>query len=180
MRTLEEVRGRCRIDELTKCWLWAGAVDRGQPKIYAPDWTNRDGALTTQTGQRAVWHMLNHHAIPKRWRVYSTCRTPCCLNPAHLKIGSHAEWGRDSAALGDLKGNIRVQIRNRRTGRARSELTPETYTEVLLSNEKGAEIARRLAISESTVSKARTGALVCFQPIGGFLSGLTTSLGKSP
>jgi hypothetical protein len=172
MRTIEEVRGRCRIDDITGCWLWTGATDRGQPKIYAPDWTNRDGALTTQTGQRAVWHMLNQHAIPKRWRVYSTCRTSCCLNPEHLKIGSQTEWGRDSSAWGELKGNIRVQIRNRRTGRARSDLTPETYAEVLASNEKGVEIARRLAISESTVSKARTGAIVCFQPIGGFLSGL--------
>jgi hypothetical protein len=172
MRTLEDVQGRCRIDEFSGCWVWTGAVDRGQPKIYAPDWTNRSGELTTQTGQRAMWHIVNQRAIPRCWRAYSTCRTVCCLNPDHLKVGSHAEWGRDSSRSGELKGDIRVKVRNRRTGRTRSALTPETYAEVLMSSEKGVEIAKRLAISESTVSKARTGAIVCFQPIGGMFSGL--------
>jgi hypothetical protein len=172
MRTIEDVRGACRIDDITGCWVWTGAVDRGQPKIYAPDWTAHNGAMKTQTGQRAVWHMGNQHAIPKRWRVYSTCRTVCCLNPEHLKVGSQKEWGRDSARWGFLKDDVRVRVRNRRTGRSRSELTPETYAEVLASSEKGVVIAKRLGISDSTVSKARTGAIVCFQPIGGMFSGL--------
>lgn len=177
MRTIDQVRGACRIDDITGCWVWTGATDKGQPKIYAPDWTNRDGALTTQTGQRAVWHMLNQHAIPTRWRVYSTCRTARCLNPEHLKVGSQKQWGRDSAAWGALRGDIRVQVRNRRTGQARSDLTPETYAEVLTSKEKGVEIARRLDVSESTVSKARRGTIVCFQPIGGMFSGLLAAGG---
>lgn len=177
MRTIDQVRGACRIDDITGCWLWAGATDRGQPKIYAPDWTNRDGALTTQTGQRAVWHMLNRHAIPSRWRVYSTCRTQCCLNPEHLKVGSQKQWGMDCAASDALKGDIRVQVRNRRSGQGRSDLTPETYAEVMTSKAKGVELAQRLGVSESTVSKARTGAIVCFQPLGGMFSQLLVAGG---
>ena len=172
MRTIEEVKGFCRVDDITGCWVWAGAIDRGVPKIYAPDWSAHNGAMKTQTGQRAVWHITNRRFIPKGWRVYSTCRTACCLNPQHLKAASNAQWGRDRAATGELKGNIKVRTHVRKLGQARSELTHETYIEVMTSTEKGVDIAKRLGITESTVSKARTGVLVCFQPLSGMFTQL--------
>lgn len=172
MRTIDEVKGACRVDDITGCWIWTGAVDRGVPKIHAPDWSGHNGAMKTQTGQRAVWHITKQRYVPKGWRVYSTCRTPCCLNPEHLKCASQTQWGRDSAASGALKGNIKVRTHIRKMSQARSVLTAETYAEIMVSDERPVDLARRLGISAKTVSKAKTGALVCFQPLGGMLSQL--------
>lgn len=175
MKTLDDIRDACRIDDETGCWEWTGAVDRGLPRIYAPDFSRCKGGMRVQVGRRALWHIVNQKALPRGWRVYgdpAVCTSLTCMNPEHLKAGSIASWGRDRAKAGHLKGNIKLHAHLRKQGRRRSVLTPETYAEILTSTESGAALARRLNISNDTVSKARRGKIKCFQAIGGLFSGL--------
>src|SRR5574337_2055907 len=59
----------------------------------------------------------------------------------------------------------------RSTGRARSKLTPDLIAEIQSSPETGEQLAQRLQLSASTVSKARRGEARSFQGAGIF-SGL--------
>lgn len=64
------------------------------------------------------------------------------------------------------------RIAGRLTGQKRSALTLQQVEEIRNSPLTVTQLARELKVSKQTVSKARTGRMVCFEPIGGFGSGL--------
>ena len=171
MRTLEDVRDRCFIDDEGH-WHWRGAMSAGVPRVYAPDHTNQDGEMSSQAGRRAVYHIIEGKAIPPSMRVYGTCEHDDCLNPECARMGPMSDLGKLIRKKGWLKGNARTILNARKVGRARSLLTPELITEIMESEETGLAIAARLSLSNSTVSKVRTGQARAFQPVGGMFSGL--------
>lgn len=172
MKTVEEIQGGCRINEITDCWVWAGAVDRGAPKVRAPDYTRHEGRMVMQNGRRAVWHMLNEKPVPPGMRIYGTCDCAICVNPEHIKCGTAKEWGKHCAASNRLKGDIKRVAKSRETGRARSVVNAEVIREIQQSPETGRQLAARLGISVQTVSKSRRGLLTSFQSIGNPFVGL--------
>ncbi len=171
MKSIDEVKGNCRIDD-DGCWIWAGGCGAHEiPRIYAP---NAAGEMTVQNGRRAVWQMLNPgQSLPNGVQVFGTCGKARCVNPACATEGSIADRGKLIAANGWLKGRIETRLAARATGRARSVLTAEMRRAIDASNEPSLHLARRLGISVQTVSKYRRGQLVCFQPVGGMFTQLT-------
>ncbi len=170
---LEDIKDRCTLDEDTGCWHWKGALSNGKwPRIRAPNHCKPGSPMQAQTGRRAVWHIKTGVAIPQDHRVYGTCTDPQCLNPEHMRCGPPRDWGKHAAKTGVYKNNVKRQIASRRTGRSRALLTPALIFEIQNSTETGREISRRTGLSAQTVSKARNGKSVCFEPIGGFASGL--------
>lgn len=169
---MDDIKGRCRIDELTGCWLWVGAKSEGWPRIWAPDYTNHGGELSTQTGRRAVWHIKTGQPIPNGWRVFGTCDSAVCLNPAHMVCEPTGAHGQKVAASGRLKGRITRITANRAAGRKRSSLTPELIQIIRESSETGVELQKRLGISRTTVSRVRTRKTLAFDPVGGVFTGL--------
>lgn len=171
MKTLDEIRGRCRITE-DGHWLWAGSLrPDGRANIYAPDCTN--GGMSTQPGPRAVWHCKTGKAIPKGWRAFGTCDERACCNPEHVACASEKTLGRWVAKKGILKGQTKRILANRAIGRARSKLTPELIAEIQASSETGVALADRLGLGTTLVSKARRGKAIAFAGAGaGMFSGL--------
>lgn len=170
--TLDDIKDRCHIDD-DGHWIWKGAVSEGKwPRIWAPDHTKEGSPMESQTGRRAVWHVCTGKAIPTGWRMIGTCEVDSCLNPKHMKCGTTADWGAQVRKSGIHTGSVRHQTASRQTGRKRSVLTPETFQEILSSNETGLALASRLGISAQTVSKARKGQIKCFEATGGLFTGL--------
>lgn len=201
MKTLDEVYGRCRIDDITGCWKWTGAVSGGFPRVYGPDWAlTRErfeaaldaafgspredakikaaivqamgGAMLSQPGRRAVWQMATGKPIPNGWRVYGTCPVDECLNPDHQACGTGADQGRYVAKIGLFKNQPNRILANRRTALKRTTVKKEVFDEILLSEEKGTEISARTGLSRTIVSKIRTGAAMAHRSAGGLFSGL--------
>lgn len=172
---LDDIKGRCHIDEGGH-WIWKGALSEGKyPHVWAPDHSRPGSPMKRQAGRRAVWHLKTGKPIPAGWRVYGTCEEGRCLNPDHSKCGPTAEWGAHMASSGRYAGSIRRQIAGRKTGRKATTLTPETYMEAITSNEMAKTLAARLGVLPQTISKARNGRLVCFEPAGGMFSGLVAA-----
>lgn len=169
---MDDIKGRCRIDELTGCWLWVGAKSEGWPRIWAPDHTNHGGELRTQTGRRAAWHVKTGKPIPAGWRVFGTCQARNCVNPAHMVCEPVSVQGQKVAASGKLKGNIARITANRKTGRTRAGLDAETRNAVRESEESGLVLAGRLGCSPQTISRIRNRRDMAFQPVGGMFTGL--------
>lgn len=116
-KTLQE-----RFDEnytpepMSGCWLWLGPV-------------GMDGRARIKLGQRPVTaarvvYQLWHGAIPDGLFVLHSCDNILCVNPDHLRVGTHMDNMRDTV------------IRKRRLGRK--------HTPVKLNSMKADEI-RRLA-----------------------------------
>lgn len=85
VRTIDDLMARCRIDDLTGCWLWAGAKDgNGRPSLWLPVLSRRVSlgvaicVLRTgkAPGKGVVWHC--------------TCTTTNCANPRHRTAGNRS------------------------------------------------------------------------------------------
>lgn len=170
MRTIDEVMGRCRIDD-DGCWIWTGAMSKGLPKVYAPD-LGEAGAMRSQLGRRAVWQMVNEKPVPEGFRVYGRCLKPACLNPECISCGFASQWGAHLSRSIKSRSTVGRQLNSRKIGRSRSVLTPELIAEIQASSETGRAMARRMGVSEQTVSKAKLGKLACFQPLSSPFAGL--------
>lgn len=163
--TLEDIKGRCHIDEITECWVWRGATSDkigGSaliPRVYGPNFT-RDptgNTKTVQTGNRAVWHALTGKPIPAGYRVFKRviCTNSLCLNPDHLRCGTAKQWGQSMATKGTWKGQAARISANRAIGRSLSVITDEIAAEIRNSDETGLAISKRIGISESVISRTR-------------------------
>lgn len=170
MKTLEEVKGRCFIDEEGH-WIWRGAKHcKTGPRIYAP--VLPDGQMESQPGRRAVWQMAKGLPINKGWRVYGRCDEPMCVNPEHIACGPSDSVGRHIAKTGKFKGQPKRIAANRAIGRKRASYTPEQLAEVRASDESGSALVARLGLGRGVISRLKLGTAVAFEPVGGLFSGL--------
>lgn len=112
VRTLEDIRSRCVIDDETGCWLWRGAMSmkrhgQGQPRVWLP---GVDGGVI-ETAARAAWllsgrRIANGHVV---WR--SLCTDSKCINPEHGKSGTRTQMHAAFVADGRMRGDpIRAAI----------------------------------------------------------------------
>jgi len=171
MKTLKELKDRCIIDSETGCWIWKGAVSKGNaatcglegyPTIYGPNY-NKDPSGKTmgvQPGRRVAFQIKHKRAIAEGMRI--TKRPECshlCVNPDHMAEQDVKAHGEEIAKSGKWKG-VPARIIANRTNPAgiRSRgLTPEQVAEVLASTEKHTVIARRLGVSVHPVFNVRSG-----------------------
>jgi hypothetical protein len=87
-RTVEDVLRNTRKDG--DCMLWLGGVNKDG---YGA--CNARGIFRSQLVHREVFRLINGYAPEV---VMHTCDTPLCVNPTHLKAGTHVENMRDMDA----------------------------------------------------------------------------------
>jgi hypothetical protein len=79
IRTLEDVRARCRVDEDSDCWIWlAGLNNRRFPSVYVPEFPSP--SHRTSIGA-ALWFVQTGERLQGRY--FATCGRVDCCNPAH-------------------------------------------------------------------------------------------------
>ena len=186
MKTLEEIKDACRIEEAdsgSPHWIWGGGLTGKFPRIWAPDYTKtqqavKDGKISraaeplmvSQHGRRAAYHLTAGKALPSGWRVYATCGEYGCV--IHFGAGPAKEAGRNISAMGRYAGSIARQLASRAVGRQRAKLSAGDVLEIQQSDETGEALTRRFGVGRSTISRARRHGLPAHQPIGGMFSGL--------
>ena len=113
------------------CWLWEGSLS-----------TTGYGRMTI--GQKQIQahrfsYQIHKGKIPHKMEVLHRCDNPPCVNPEHLRVGTHQDNMRDMY----FKGR-------------KGLLTPEQAAEIRESGRKIAAIARDYGVSVSTIKKVRT------------------------
>lgn len=113
-----------RINEATGCWEWQGSKRRGYGRMIVGSRT--DGTRKSMSAHR-VSYELENGKIPDGMDVCHKCDNPCCVNPAHLFIGTRQDniddrerKGRNNPPKGEsnpkakLTGAMVAEIREKR------------------------------------------------------------------
>ncbi len=81
-----------KVNKTDDCWFWTGMKS---PKGYGKFWTGKKFERAHRFS-----YTLNVGTIPLGMLVLHHCDNPCCVNPIHLFVGTHADNTRDKMAKG--------------------------------------------------------------------------------
>lgn len=104
IRDLAALKGRCRIDDDTGCWVWSGAMRSGRhPSIWG--WDYASGAMRNMTAPKLALTLRDDKALPVGTRAYRLCCNNHCCNPGHMRKGTPADIGAHRRAMGLERGH---------------------------------------------------------------------------
>lgn len=90
---LGKLLNKIKINNNTGCWEWQGGKNNlGYGMI-------RDGKQM-RTAHRVSYEEHNNTKIPANLVVMHSCDTPCCINPAHLSLGTRSDNTQDMIQKG--------------------------------------------------------------------------------
>lgn len=81
------------------CWIWTGTII-GKTAKYGAFNIGRGNVST----HRFSWELHNAVEIPDGMCVLHRCDIPCCVNPEHLFLGTHADNMHDMKRKGRARG----------------------------------------------------------------------------
>lgn len=126
----------------SECWEWTGTKNRDGYGQFGR------GVFLPKLAHRAAW-VLTYGPIPEGMCVLHRCDNPGCVNPSHLWLGTHA----DNVADRHKKCRTRVL---RGEEQWMSKLTEDRVREIIASDNRGVDLARRFGVSQATISMIRT------------------------
>lgn len=125
------------------CWLWSGAWNAtGYGKVA-------DGRRSNVLAHRRAYEACIG-PIPKGLHVLHRCDTPCCVNPAHLRLGTHEDNMADMRAKGRAVGHAGAS-------NPRAKLTEDQVREIRASSLPPAELSRHYGVTLTMIRYIRTG-----------------------
>lgn len=143
--TLQERLDHHTIPEpMTGCWLcWSRLGPRKN------NYSHLSYKGKTIASHRASYE-LHKGRIPQGLSVLHRCHTPACVNPDHLRVGTHRENMEDMIARG------RRETRARGTAIGIAKLTDESAMNVYLATGSVSSISRRFGITRTAVRSVKS------------------------
>jgi hypothetical protein len=158
IRTVEDIRQRCRIDQITDCWIWSLA-HRDNGGAYMSVIHPVTGHASSMHGRRAALLLLTGSDLPAGMYCYAgpDCRHFDCCNPAHATYGTRVEYGAWQRDSGQLKGKVARVKSARITAMAQRKLTPEQVQVIRGSRVSDAKLAAVYGVCRKTINNVRNG-----------------------
>jgi hypothetical protein len=147
IRTIDDIKDRCKVDDITGCWIWAGAMKNTAPRVWLPG----IGAASMPMALQVVLHGTKPTA--KRMLI-PTCGRVDCANPAHRKWGSKAQMFRGLMAEMAPEHRARMTLGKRSASKV---CTPQIAADVCASTEPAQQIADRLGVHVTHVYRIKRG-----------------------
>jgi DNA-binding XRE family transcriptional regulator len=134
-------RFRAKVDKRGECWLWMATKN---PTGYG---------YISDKGKMRIAHRVSYEMaygeLPDNMDVLHTCDTPSCVNPAHLRLGTHQD------NMDDMKAKHRYPKRQGESA-SNSRLTWAAVAEIRRRYNQGditqAALAQEYGVHYSTIS----------------------------
>jgi hypothetical protein len=124
------------------CWIWLATVNhRGYGMMSVGD--------RTAPVHRLSWQ-AHRGPIPHGLYVLHRCDVRCCVNPAHLFLGTHQD------NMDDMKAKGRSSFGERN---ALAKLTADSVREIRASGASSRIMAEQLGVSRSLIKQVRKGTI---------------------
>ena len=136
-----------RVEATAGCWVWTGHV---QDTGYGRLGVRGLGFPEAYDMAHRVAYRLFRGEIPEGMSVLHRCDNRRCVKPSHLFLGTKGDNNADRAAKG--RNADRRGVRN-----TNSKMNDSMVREIRASPERGADIARRLGVSQASVCMVRGG-----------------------
>jgi len=94
----ERFWSRVDIRSHGECWEWQGQTAGNGYGFFRLNGKKRPA-------HRVSWMLTNRQQIPTGMHILHSCDHPPCVNPSHLRLGTHAENMREKAAKGRASGS---------------------------------------------------------------------------
>lgn len=150
----QQERFWAKVDKAGSCWLWtAGKNQHG----YGTYKVRSKRAVSVWPAHRLAYVLAKPGDISGRV-VLHLCDNPLCCNPAHLKLGDHAD---------NAKDRMRKQRSARGESNGRSKLTIEEVQRIkrlLGSGGKQADIAALVGVHRTCIKAIADGRTWVFVP----------------
>lgn len=136
-----------QVDPASGCYVWASVSSQRSARPYL-----KSRRLGIQALAYRVIYEVMVGPIPDGAHLLHSCDNPACVNPAHLRVGTHADNMRDMAE------------RNRcmhGESHYRARLTSDNVAQIkrrLRLGESVSTLAVAYSVDQSTVSKIKIGA----------------------
>lgn len=130
-------------DEPSGCRIWDGQLNKkgGYGRI---------GYMGKGWRAHRLAYLLLQGPIPDGMELLHSCDNPRCINPAHLRPGTHAE----NIAEAYQKGRKTFP---QGPGHPRFSFSREQAMEIINSTESAGSISRRIGVSVSSICRLRKG-----------------------
>jgi hypothetical protein len=129
----------------SECWRWLGARDH---EGYGYFW---DGAANRRAHRYSYALKAFDSAVDGH--VLHSCDNPSCVNPSHLRLGTHSENIRERNA----KGRHNLPSGERHWYKALSQDSADAIRTMVDRGVSQASAARAIGVSEATVSRLVNG-----------------------
>lgn len=156
IRTVEDLRLRCAIDDVTGCWLWRGAISDGAPKVHFRHPVSLE--RTDAKGRRVALILSRGEDLPRGHVAWQRvcCDSPLCVNPEHCRSGPKKEWGRWLTASGKVKNLPSKCVAARKGWDTKGrKFTPEMRQQIMADSRPVTTIAAELGVSRMGVWSVR-------------------------
>lgn len=146
--TIDKAMQRIERIPFAGCWLWTGNVRKDG---YGTVITGGGRSRPTSTGAHRFFYEQLVGQIPDGMRVCHRCDVTCCVNPAHLFVGTDADNCADKIAKGRFRSGV---ARGEKQGNSR--LTSSQILAIRLARASGQQlkaIGERFGIKEAHVCR---------------------------
>lgn len=144
----DEPRFWAKVDKSGDCWIWTAGKDRLGYGSFTIKY--RQNKRATAYKAHRVAYALAYGAVDAGVCVLHTCDNPSCVNPDHLRLGTHGDNMRDMANKG--RG---CTCRQDGENNKYAKLTEEEVLRMRSLHERGLaqhELANIFRVSPGTVS----------------------------
>lgn len=159
IRTLECIKGRCRVND-TGCWLWAGAVTAAQvPCASVPVGAIGNDRRLTMPAYKLGWLLQGKPLKPGQMLLRKvTCHNQLCVNPDHRKAGNRSDINRAAAQRGSYQSEARTA--NLWANRGKQAIPPDDVARLeslMAEGLSAAAAAASVGCDKDTAYKVRDG-----------------------
>jgi hypothetical protein len=148
IRTIEDLRIRCRLDDETGCWHWGMAMVQGNPKVHFV----LDGRRLSTRGRKAALLLAGKEIKPGHV-VFATrsCKSDDCVNPAHARSADRANHGSYLKATGKAISPAKTAAARKTVLAKLAKITMEDARAIRNSRDPQAKLAEKYGIAQSAI-----------------------------